>query len=142
MDVESITLKLQMQSKAAKSRMQSLSSSSEVNTSSLSLNTDQPSITSSVELSMPSPIRVSESSLSHPESTQSWVEQFTSTHSSSAPSETGHLQHDGPPVPGSPTSSSGAHLSDSVTSASLMSATDSENVSYVCCCYFQRKSFF
>lgn len=131
MDVESITLKLQMQSKAAKSRIQSMSPPSDANTSNLSLNTDQPSITSSVELSMPSPIPVSEPSHSHPESTRSWVEQFTSAHSSSAPSETGHSQHDGLPVPGSPTSSSGAHLSDSVTSASLMSVTDSENVSYL-----------
>ncbi|GJJ14659.1 hypothetical protein Clacol_008925 [Clathrus columnatus] len=135
MDVESVTLKLQMQSKAAKSRMQTLSSSaSEVNTSSLSLNTDQPSITSSIELSMPSPARVgfdSESSQSHIGSAQSWVEQFTADHSSSAPSEIDQSLHDGPPAPSSPTSSSGAHLSDSVTSASasLVSATNSERVS-------------
>lgn len=137
MDVESVTLKLQMQSKAVKSRTRTLTPPEVNNTSSLSLNTDQPSITSSMELTMPSPVHIgldsSESSHSRVESAQSWVEQFTSNSSSSAPSDIDPSPSDGQLVPGSPTSSSGAHLSDSVisTSASLVSATDSEQVSQV-----------
>lgn len=131
MNVEGVTHELQIQSKAAKARLQG-PIASEANTSSLSLNTDQPSVTSSIELAMPTKtIRrdTDTSQYAHlAESAQSWVDQFTSESGSSfAPSEIEHSQH-GAHIPGSPTSSSGAHLSDSITSASvsLISGSDDD----------------
>lgn len=123
MNVEGVTHELQMQSKAAKARSLQVAGS-DANTSSMSLNTEQPSVTSSIDLAMPRTARrdTDVSQHSHTsESSQSWVEQFTA--------ETSSVDHDGQMVPGSPASSSGgAHLSDSVTSASisLMSGSDGE----------------
>ncbi|KIJ28565.1 hypothetical protein M422DRAFT_235620 [Sphaerobolus stellatus SS14] len=130
MNVESVTHELQMQSKAAKARLQGSSAVSDANTSSLSLNTEHPSVTSSMELTMPTSGRrdTDASQYDHlAESAQSWVEQFTADNSSvSAPSEI-EIIHYGPHH-GSPSSSSGAHLSDSITSASasLISGSDEE----------------
>ncbi|KAF8509650.1 Peroxin-3 [Hysterangium stoloniferum] len=129
MDVESITLTLQLQSKAAKARLQGLASS-DINTSSISLNTEQPSVTSSIELSMPIPARhdAAASYSRAGENAQGWVEQFTAESVGSSASDADHAAHDAQHVPGSPSSSSGAHLSDSVTSASvsLISGSDGE----------------
>lgn len=127
--MEGVTFTLQMQSKAAKSRLEGLVSP-DANTSSLSLNTEQASLTSSLELSMPVQGREEQeahmASSSAVESAQSWVDQFTGQNYDS-PTH-GELAHGAPQERGSPVSSSGAHLSDSITSAgtSLISGSDGE----------------
>lgn len=124
--MEGVTFTLQIQSKAAKARLEG-STTSDMNTSSISLNTEQPSITSSVELPTLQQVvhdKDPQSSSSHPrESPHSWVEQFTEQNSSTREEP---IAREVPRDLGSPTSSSGAHLSDSITSASvsLMSGSD------------------
>jgi Peroxin-3 len=126
MDVEGVTFTLQMQSKAAKSRTEG-SAASDMNTSSISLNTDQPSIASSIELSPGrQDIAVHSPSSRHGGSAQSWIDQFTEQ--SSSASSVGPSAHDIPRDRGSPASSSGAHLSDSVTSASVSLVSGSDGV--------------
>lgn len=127
MDVEGVTFTLQMQSKAAKSKADGPATS---DTSVLSLNTEQPSITSSVEISVPHQGRQDRDpqtpSSHHGEGAQSWVDQFTEQSSSASDIE--------PPAydiardRGSPASSSGAHLSDSVTSASVSLVSGSDGI--------------
>ena len=146
--MEGVTFTLQMQSKAAKPKPDG-SATSDMNTSSLSLNTEQPSITSSVEISAPHQGRndrdPQSSSSHHGEGAQSWVNQFVEQSSSASNGEPS--PHDVPRDRGSPTSSSGAHLSDSVISASLSLVSGSDGVvriSNTSCCvpiilnYFHR----
>ncbi|KAF8581206.1 hypothetical protein K439DRAFT_1636363 [Ramaria rubella] len=131
MDVEGVTFTLQMQSKAAKLKTEG-SAASDANASTLSLLTEQPSITSSIELSMPNQgrhdadARLSYSQLG--ESGQSWVQEFTGQESSSSAASDVAPVHEVIHDPGSPTSSSGAHLSDSITSASASLVSGSDGV--------------
>lgn len=138
--MESVTSTLQMQSKAAKARLEG-STTSDMNNSSISLNTEPPSITSSVEPYFPHQVehdRDASSSLSHAgEVAQSWVEQFTEQSSPAGDVEA--APHGIPRDQGSPSSSSGAHLSDSVTSASVSLVSGSDGVVRIPMhsCFFQ-----
>ena len=134
--MEGVTLILQMQSKAAKSRLEG-STVSDVNASSLSLNTEQPSVTSSVDLSMPTQgkeepdMRSPSSNLG--DNAQSWIDQFGVQSSGSSASDGERAVHEAVQDRGSPTSSN-AHLSDSITSAStsIISGSDGERSGVVC----------